>query len=248
MKKIFIVLYFFFFVYEGESQNRLYSGGFGHFFTGPAYSNAGELKSYLERNDVLGENTSMRVTGVIIGGQGLAFTGGKYLIGGSGFTVNLGRSSFAKGYSDAVHSGGMFNFGFTFVKKCDLLAYVYGGIGTGTFVLTVSNKDTNGVYFDKQTPLQPNKRKSYALTGSAYELVVGMKKILSGTGCSETTFHKGGLMLGFDLGINYELGYNGWENNSIGPPSFDPFVLFFRVTIGGGAFHLEENKNGTKNN
>lgn len=218
-----------------SAQSKFMNGGFGHFYTGVATANLKVLNSYLEQPGVLGPNKSLRTTGTIVGGQGFAMFRGKYLLGGHGGVISLGKSQYANGYINAGLGTGMFNFGYVISNKNTVFSYVYGGIGGGAFGFDIENTGDSLVYFDETSAIASGGKTNYSLDGSLFELGYSIKVLYDFKG-DDYTEGKGGMILGLDGGVMYNVGSGGWKDVAIGPPAFDAAMFYLRLTIGGGGF------------
>lgn len=218
-----------------SAQSKFMNGGFGHFYTGVVTSNLNTLNGYLSQPNVLGPNKSLRSTGSIIGGQGFAMFRGKYLIGGHGGVVALGKSQYTNGYINAGMGTGMFNFGYVISNRNTVFSYVYGGIGGGAFGFDIENTSDSSIYFDETVAINPGGKTNYGLDGSLFELGYSVKVLYDFKGDAYAD-SKGGMIIGLDGGVMYNLGSGGWKDVAIGPPAFDAAMFYLRITIGGGGF------------
>lgn len=215
------------------------AGGFGHFFTGPAYFHTGKLGDYLEKPDVLNANLPVR-PGNMSGGEGVSMLG-RFLIGGGGFGETTDRITTDSARANFSFGAGYFKFGYILKYKNGNFCYGYGGIGWGGVNVHIENlSDENEIRFNHRAPIQPGHKADYTLPCTFYDLGISYKKMFMSSDGKEG---QGGFMLGVDLGCSLALSMNDWQGKNeevvTGPPAqagmLNPYV---RVTIGGGGFRL----------
>ncbi|NOQ72290.1 MAG: hypothetical protein GQ574_09830 [Crocinitomix sp.] len=230
-------------IFQAQAQDQIVSGGFGHFSSGPVFSNIGKIGSYMSSADVLGP-IEIRSVGVLSGGEGYGILGEKVIIGGGGFGVNFPKVSNERAVLSPTSWAGKFNIGYIFWNKNLSLMYAYGGMGAGGYAYDITNKGSDSIFFDRYKPLLEGESKTYSISGATYEMGVSYKKFVMTSKSREECRADGelskvsGLMLGVDLGCNFALAVNGWSDVGVGPAYFNPVFTYFRVTIGGGGANV----------
>lgn len=227
-------------LYAQDSCFQYNAGGFGHFYTGPAFLQMGNLREYLERPDVMNVNLPVR-PGTISGGEGAALLG-RFILGGGGFGQTIFRETTDSARVNVYMGGGYFKFGYVCMFRSGNFGYAYGGIGWGGVNVHVENlTDETQINFNHQSPLSPGFKGDYSLSTNFYDIGFSYKKIfMSG----DNADGDGGFMVGLDLGCMFALPSGDWESDKdtvvSGPPVtpgfFNPYL---RVTIGGGGFGVK---------
>lgn len=242
MKKIFFSFAFILGVIFLQAQDSLFpynSGGFGHFFTGPAFLRPGNLNNYLAKPNVLNSKLPVR-PGNMTGGEGACVLG-HFIIGGGGLGETMGRITTDSVRASMSFGAGYFKFGYICKYQNRNFCYLYGGIGWSGLSLHVENlSDETSIFFNHRTPLAPGHKTDYNLSCTFYDIGISGKHLFVSTSDEDA---EGGFILGIDLGCSMSIPMNDWQGSNeqvvTGPPiaaaMFNPYL---RLTIGGGGFGL----------
>jgi hypothetical protein len=107
------------------------------------------------------------------------------------------------------------------------------------------------MYFDEFNPILSGEKKKYNMSGTAYELGISTKKFVSNGSCTSNIANNmcttGGFMIGLDAGVQYVVTTSGWDKVSHGAPEFNPYTIYLRLTIGGGAVSFKKESNYDSN-
>jgi hypothetical protein len=220
------------------AQTTIISGGFGHFMTGPSYSYNSSMENFLKGNTMLGSSLNLNRVGILSGGQGFAVIGERYLIGGGGWGSSTPSTTTNFGKVSQTNSGGMFNMGYMLRNSRKSFCYAFAGFGGGSVNYEISNYSSSPMYFDEFNPIQPGEKRKYNMSGTSYELGFSFKQFVTNGSCKMTSKSGecsiGGLMIGLDAGLQYTIATAGWDKVSHGAPEFNPYTIYFRLTLGGG--------------
>ena len=225
------------FMYGQDSLFPYNSGGFGHFFTGPAFLYPGDLNNYLSKPDVLNTKIPVR-PGNMTGGEGACVLG-RFIIGGGGLGETMGRITTDSVRARLSFGAGYFKFGYICAYEKKTFCYLYGGIGWSGLSLHVENlSDESEIRFNHRIPLAPGHKADYDLACTFYDLGVSCKHLFVSSFDEDA---EGGFMLGLDLGCSLSIPLNDWQgaNEQVvsGPPVAAGMVNpYLRLTIGGGGF------------
>lgn len=222
---------------QSSPQVPLRSGGFGHFFVGPAFFQLGDLQPYLEGAAILGTPFS-RQMGTIIGGEGTSLMG-RFLIGGGGYGTAYQPVSSSDARVSMGMGAGYLKVGYLLFSRPNHLLYVSTGLGGAGMGIDINNLDVeSGIPFNEQAPLAKGQQESYGLGGFLFDPSVGYKLLVGYPDEGETGI--GGLMIGFDAGLNMMMPVAEWDANGAivtGPPVPGMIMApYVRITIGGGGF------------
>ena len=224
--------------FHATSQSTGYSGGFGHFFTGPAWLEPTKLIDHFKSPEVLGPTFQWHEIGIHTGGEGFAEFN-RLLIGGGGFgTVlpvmesDIGRVRFGQG-------GGYVKVGYVLHQTDYYFLSLGTGFGGGATYTGVKNTSENrDVFFDDDQPIRPGQEEDYFMGYLLYDFSIANKFLASGSKKNKQKI--GGFMLGLDLGATLTIPVDDWRtdyNETVDAPSpgtiFSPYL---RLTIGGGGF------------
>jgi len=229
-----------------ENEKQI-SGGFGHFFIGPALFQTQTMTDYLKRNDILGAAYSPSNIGYTIGGEGAAVFG-QFIIGGGGFALISPITSTDAGMARATIGGGYFKMGYLFYKKQNTFMFAYAAVGGSGYNIELSNlSDSVSLHFNHKAPITPAAKENYSVSGFLMDLGVSLKTIpLGGIADNKrgNKKEKGGLILGFDAGCFLVLPTSKWSTEKIvvsGPPNLPQLLSpYIRLTIGGGGFNYNQ--------
>ena len=222
---------------QAQSSSYIYKGGFGHFYTGPAWLEPTDLINYYKSPEVLGPSFDWHNVGVITGGEGFAEFN-RLLIGGGGFGLILpvmnadnARVRFGMG------AGGL-KVGYVFTQNDYYFASMNAGFGGGGYYTGIKNNGETNINFDKNDPIRPDEEKDYFMGFLMYDFSISNKWVASGPKGDRQKV--GGFMLGLDLGATIQIPVDEWRTDyyeyvdAVSPGTvISPFI---RLTIGGGGF------------
>jgi len=222
-----------------RSQPVESKGGFGHFFTGPAWLGTGGLQDQLRHPDVLGPSLDWSSGGVMTGGEGAAKIR-RLIIGGGGFGVLMPRMHADSGSARMVFGGGYFRIGVVMAEAERHFITINGGIGGGGLAMELRNRSkTQWMAFDEENPLPPGFKEEYALAYVLYDINAGIK-YLAAIGRNEKRHSRAGFMIGLNIGTAIGIPVTDWTTDAVessGAASPGNLVCpYVRITIGGGGF------------
>src|SRR6188472_2490451 len=87
------------------AQTYDYTGGYGHFFTGPAWLKPNDLIDHLQKPEVLGSSFDWNNVGITSGAEGLAEIH-QLLVGGGGFGTVIQNMTADSGTVRCGNGGG----------------------------------------------------------------------------------------------------------------------------------------------
>ena len=244
MKKLlFLILISFVLVRPSEAQSSLFTGGYGHFFTGPFWFSPPELQDYLSSPGVLGSSLEWKDVGLGAGGEGFAEIRG-LLIGGGGFGMLLPSMAADSGTAWVGFGAGYFKTGYVVHQSGRQFLSAMAGFGVGGIGTNIkNNSEVNSIGFDEQEPVPPGDERAYGIGYALFDVGLSYKVVASGARAEERGRY-GGFMIGLDLGTWFGLRMDEWrydgEATSRIPSPAHFFSPYIRLTIGGGSFRKHD--------
>ena len=239
MKKLsFSTLFFFLFATTIFSQQSDYSGGYGHFFTGPALFTPNDLIDHIQKPEVLGSSFNWDDAAIMTGVEGAAEIH-RLIVGGGGFGLLFPNMVADSGEIRFAYGGGHLKVGYVIHQTPKYFLSLSTGFGGGAmYVGMENNSKSTPVYFSSNHPVFPRGTEDYFIGYLMYDLSVGNKFIA--TSVDPNSNRSGGFMLGLDLGATINVPVGDWydDDGSIsGIPSPGTVISpYLRLTIGGGGF------------
>jgi hypothetical protein len=215
-----------------------YSGGFGHFFTGPAWIQPQDLIDHLQSPEVFGSSFNWDNLAITTGAEGMAEIH-NLLVGGGGFGLLVQNMSADSGTVRFAFGGGYAKVGYVLMQNPRYFLSFTAGFGGGAMYVGIENlSEETPVYFSSQTPVSAGEDKDYFRGYLLYDLAINNKLIATYISPNARKF--GGLMLGLDLGATIGIPVDTWRDDFgavSGIPSPGTVVSpYLRLTIGGGGF------------
>ena len=225
---------------NGEQDIISYSGGYGHFFTGPAWANPKDLIDHLGSPDVMGASFKWNNSGFTVGAEGYAELH-RLLVGFGGFGMTVSDMEADSGTVRFAHGGGLVRAGYAIFQKPKYFLSLIAGFGGGITYVGIDNTSDSPVYFSSTEPIAPGNDKEYYRAYLMYDLTLGNKLIATKVYPNSRRF--GGFMVGLDLGATFGFPIDIWrdDNSSVtGIPSPGTIISpFIRLTVGGGGFRKQ---------
>jgi hypothetical protein len=243
MKQLcFLALMVLFFTIPLFSQSYDYTGGYGHFFTGPALIEPSDLVHHLQKPSVLGPSFNWDNVGITTGGEGMAEIH-QLLVGGGGFGIVVPDMSSDSGTVKFGYGGGGLKVGYVFKQDEKFFMSLVAGFGGGVMYIGVENNSVSTpVYFSSTFPILPRGEEDYFMGNLIYDVALNTKLIATRVDPDKKSF--GGFMLGLDLGTIIGVPIGNWYNEDRdvnGIPSPGTVISpYLRLTIGGGGFKKHE--------
>jgi hypothetical protein len=221
-----------------SSQPISYSGGYGHFFTGPAWIEPTDLINHLQSPEVFGPSLKWTSTSITTGGEGFAELH-RLLIGGGGFGLIVQNMEADNGTVRFAFGGGYAKVGYALLQNPRYFLSFLAGFGGGVMYVGIeNNSDDTPVFFSSNEPVFPNEEQDYFRGYLLYDLAISNKMIATTIKPNSRNF--GGFMLGLDLGATIGIPVDTWRDDFgtvSGIPSPGTVVSpYLRLTIGGGGF------------
>lgn len=217
-----------------------YSGGYGHFFTGPAWANPKDLIDHLGSPEVMGSSFKWNNSGFTVGAEGYAELH-RLLVGFGGFGMTVSDMEADGGTVRFAHGGGLVRAGYAVFQKPKYFLSLIAGFGGGITYVGIDNTSDSPIYFSSTEPIAPGKDKEYYRAYLMYDLTLGNKLIATRVYPNSRRF--GGFMVGLDLGATFGFPIDIWrdDNSSVtGIPSPGTIISpFIRLTVGGGGFRKQ---------
>jgi hypothetical protein len=218
-----------------------YSGGYGHFFTGPAWINPGDLVNHLQQPEVFGSSLKWNNTGITAGAEGYAELH-RLLVGFGAYGMMIQDMEADSGMVRFAHGGALVKAGYAVYQTPKYFLSVMAGFGGGLIYTGIDNESqVTPIYFSSNEPVLPRRDQDYYRGYIMYELAVGNKFIA--TTVYPDAKRYGGFMVGLDFGATFGFPVDTWrdDNSSVtGIPNpgniFSPFI---RLTVGGGGFRKQ---------
>lgn len=218
-----------------------YSGGYGHFFTGPAWINPGDLVSHLQEPQVFGPSFQWNTSGITAGAEGYAELH-RLLVGFGAYGMMIQDMESDSGTVRFAQGGALVKAGYAVYQTPKYFLSVMAGFGGGLIYTGIENgSQSTPIYFSSNEPVLPRQDQDYYRGYIMYELAVGNKFIA--TAVYPNSKRYGGFMVGLDVGATFGFPVDTWrdDNSSVtGIPNpgniCSPFI---RLTIGGGGFRKQ---------
>ena len=215
-----------------------YSGGFGHFFTGPAWIQPQDLVDHLQSPEVFGSSFNWDNLAITTGFEGMAELH-NLLVGGGGFGLLVQNMTADSGTVRFGFAGGYAKVGYVLTQNPRYFLSFTAGFGGGAMYVGIENlSEETPVYFSSQIPVFPGGDKDYFRGILLYDLALNNKLIATYISPNARKF--GGFMLGLDLGATIGIPIDTWRDDSgsvSGIPSPGTVISpYLRLTMGGGGF------------
>src|SRR4030095_1960109 len=180
------------------SQSYDYTGGYGHFFTGPAWLKPNDLIDHLQKPEVLGPSFDWNNIGITSGAEGLAEIH-QLLVGGGGFGTVIQNMTADSGTVRCGNGGGYLKGGYGLHQTNKYFLSLTAGFGGGVLYVGIENNSVSTpIYFSSQIPILPRGEADYFNAYLLYDVALANKLIATPINPDHKSF--GGFMLGLDLG------------------------------------------------
>ncbi|MBK6731802.1 MAG: hypothetical protein IPG60_12860 [Bacteroidetes bacterium] len=237
MKKRFLLLFIIGVSIATQAQiSNSSQGGYGYFFTGPAYLNNATINDHLQSFSVLGNDGQFNSVAMMFGGEGFGMKG-RFLIGGGGYGIGPFTSSSSKGKAEMFGGGGYFKFGYVIAPGRNTFLSTNLGVGYAGYEMKITNNNSvDPIYFNPAKPATPGDIRRYSFGGSIFDPSISIQTMAFGSDDDEG---RGGFMLGIDFGCNLMVPIGGWYSQSdlvvgnIPVPGF-MYIPYVKINIGGG--------------
>src|SRR6187431_914723 len=171
-----------------------YSGGFGHFFTGPAWIPPQDLVDHLQSPEVFGSSFNWDNLAITTGFEGMAELH-NLLVGGGGFGLLVQNMTADSGTVRFGFAGGYAKVGYVLTQNPRYFLSFTAGFGGGAMYVGIENlSEETPVYFSSQIPVFPGGDKDYFRGILLYDLALNNKLIATYISPNARKF--GGFMLG----------------------------------------------------
>ncbi len=222
-------------------ESTSYSGGYGHFFTGPAWMNPKDLVSHLQSPEVFGSSLKWNSTGISAGAEGYAELH-RLLVGFGAFGMMIQDMESDSGNLRFAYGGALVKVGYSVYQTQKYFLSMMAGFGGGLMYVGIDNSSQQTpIYFSSNEPVYPRQDQDYYRGYVMYDLAVGNKFIA--TSVSPNSRRYGGFMIGLDLGATFGFPVDTWrdDNSSVTgiPNPGNIFSPYLRLTIGGGGFRKQ---------